>query len=243
MLSPKEFTAKIAQDCEPLYQHHEQAVKSYFDAKPSKEEMIGYFSRRMINERINCIQLAKRVASLPNNTSPEEMFLLSKQAHDEAKHFWYVKEIVEDMLGHEVDVDATYNEIKQAQLKEKTDGYDRFRPAELLEKFECSEDPLALAVYQYIAEGMAHRNWVMQAECAPNKLIAEKYAEIAKDEKFHSSIGRRKLMELCDDATAQQRILEVADEMRKDLFLITCAKSGMNTETKQMMEDAYGVLN
>jgi 1,2-phenylacetyl-CoA epoxidase catalytic subunit len=152
------------------------------------------------------------------------MFLLSKQAHDEAKHFWYVKEIVEDMLGHEVDVDATYNEIKQAQLKEKADGYDRFRPAELLEKFECSEDPLALAVYQYIAEGMAHRNWVMQAECAPNKLIAEKYAEIAKDEKFHASLGRNALESLVTDAETQARAQALADQFIELLWDLRCIK-------------------
>ena len=43
MLSAREFTNKLAQDCEPLYQFHEQSVKSYFEAKPSKKEMIGYF--------------------------------------------------------------------------------------------------------------------------------------------------------------------------------------------------------
>lgn len=224
MLSPKEFTAKLAEQCEPLYQHHEQAVAEYFANKPSKEDMIGYFSRRMINERINCIQLAKRVGSLPMDTSAEEMFLLSKQAHDEAKHFWYVKEIVEDMLGHEVDVDATFEKIKEEQLKQEEDGYDRFRPAELLEHFECSEDPVALAVYQYIAEGMAHRNWVMQAECAPNELIAEKYAEIAKDEKFHASLGRAALEKLVVDPEVQARAQALADQFIAILWDLRCIK-------------------
>jgi 1,2-phenylacetyl-CoA epoxidase catalytic subunit len=82
----------------------------------------------------------------------------------------------------------------------------------------------------------------MMSECIEDDFVARTYAKIAKDEKFHSSIGRRKLMQLCNDSEAQQRILEVADEMRKDLFLITCAKSGMNAESKQIMEDAYGAL-
>mgnify|MGYP003351055258 CR=1 FL=1 len=67
-------------------------------------------------------------------------------------------------------------------------------------------------------------------------------AKIAKDEKFHASIGRRQLLKLCEDPVAQQEILAVANEMRKDLFLITCAKSGMNAESKQIMETAYGEL-
>ena len=221
MLSPKEFTNKLAQDCEPLYQFHEQSVKSYFEAKPSKEEMIGYFSRRMINERINCIQLSKRVSKCDMNTAPEDMFLLSKQAHDEAKHFWFLKEIVEDMLGHEADVAVIDAGIRQAQLNSNTET---IRPAELLERFECSEDPVALAVYQYIAEGMAHRNWVMQAECAPNKLIADKYAEIAKDEKFHASLGRAELEKLVVDSEVQIRAQALAEQFIEVLWDLRCIK-------------------
>jgi hypothetical protein len=222
MLTPKQFTDKLALDCEPLYQFHEQSVKSYFDAKPSKEMMIEYFSRRMINERINCIQLAKRVASLSNDTPAEEMFLLSKQVHDEAKHFWYVKDIVEDMLGREVDVQATLNSIRAKQLND--DGTETIRPAELLERFECSEDPVALAVYQFIAEGMAHRNWVMQAECAPNELIAQKYAEIARDEKFHASLGRAALEKLVVDPVLQKKAAKIAEQFIEVLWDLRCIK-------------------
>jgi rubrerythrin len=221
MLSPKEFTKQLAEQCEPLYQHHEQSVKSYFEAKPSKEAMIGYFSRRMINERINCIQLAKRVSKCSMDTSPEDMFLLSKQAHDEAKHFWFLKEIVEDMAGGEIDVAAIEEDIRQAQLN---NDEETIRPATLLERFECSEDPVALAVYQYIAEGMAHRNWVMQAECAPNKLIAEKYAEIAKDEKFHASLGRAELEKLVVDPEVQARAQDLANQFIAVLWDLRCIK-------------------
>ena len=224
MLSPREFTAKLAEKCEPLYQHHEQAVADYFANKPSKEDMIGYFGRRMINERINCIELSRKVSQLADDVEPEEMFLLSKQTHDEAKHFWYVKEIVEDLAGHAVDVDAMYEEIKTAQLKAEEDGYDRFRPAELLEHFECSEDPVALAVYQYVAEGMAHRNWAMQAECAPNQLIRDKYAEIARDEKFHASLGRSALEKLVVDADVQARAQALANQFIEVLWDLRCIK-------------------
>jgi hypothetical protein len=49
-------------------------------------------------------------------------------------------------------------------------------------------------------------------------------------------------MQLCEDPVAQQQITEVANAMRKDLFLITCAKSGMSPESKAIMENAYGSL-
>lgn len=222
LLTPRAFTDQIESDCESLYQFHEQSVKSYFDANPSKEEMIEYFSRRMINERMNCIQISKRVGALPNSTSPEDMYLLSKQAFDEAKHFWYVKEIVEDMLGHEVDVDATLERIRQKQLSDAET--ETIRPAELLERFECADDPLALAIYQFIAEGMAHRNWVMQAKCAPNELIRAKYEEIAKDEKFHASLGRRALEQLVTDEQTQKRAAELAAQFIAILWDLRCIK-------------------
>ena len=222
MLTPKEFTTKIAQDCEPLYQHQEQGVKNYFAAKPSKEEMIDYFSRRMVNERMNCVQLSKRVIALSPNSDVEVMFLLSKQAHDEAKHFWFLKDIVEDMLGHEVDVDAVVKSLQRKQLADAEN--ETIRPAELLEKFECSEDPLALAVYQYVAEGLAHRNWVMQAECAPNELIRTKYTEIAKDEKFHASIGRNALEKLVVDQETQDRATALASEFIDILWDLRCIR-------------------
>jgi hypothetical protein len=209
MLSPKDFTTKIADACEELYQFQEQGVKSFFEKTPSTETLIDYFSRRMINERINCTEISKRVASMPADTSPEEMFLLCKQAMDEAKHFGFVKEIVEDMLGHTIDVHATYESLKQRQLS----GEVGFFPSTLLQKYECSNDPLALATYQYIAEGMAHRNWVMQAECAPTALIKERYAEIAKDEKFHASLGRAAMEKLVTNEETQARAEVMAKEV------------------------------
>jgi 1,2-phenylacetyl-CoA epoxidase catalytic subunit len=82
----------------------------------------------------------------------------------------------------------------------------------------------------------------MMSECIDDQFIASTYAKIAKDEKFHASIGRNQLIKLCEDPVAQQQIMEVADAMRKDLFLITCAKSGMSPESKAIMENAYGSL-
>jgi len=209
MINAKQFTEQIAQQCEPLYQLTENNVKLYWANRPSKEDTIDYFGRRMINERINCIELSRRVSEMGNDVGPEEMFLISKQAHDEAKHFWFVKDILTDLMGQEPDVDAVHEAIKQKQLR----GEAIALPAELLAKFECTEDPIALAVYQYIAEGMAHRNWVAQAECAPTAMIAEKYAEIAKDEKFHSQIGRMQIEKLVVDQATLAHATELAQEV------------------------------
>jgi rubrerythrin len=144
-----------------------------------------------------------------------------------------VKEVIEHITGKEVDVEAA---IAAESANPTAKG------AALLAKYEAQNDPLALAAYQFIAEGRAERVWNKMAECIQDEFISTTYAKIAKDEKFHASIGRRQLMQLCEDPVAQQQIMEVADAMRKDLFLITCAKSGMSPESKAIMENAYGSL-
>ena len=40
---------------------------------------------------------------------------------------------------------------------------------------------------------------------------------------------------------AQDEINDMINDFRKDLFQVTCAKSGMLPETQKIMEDAYGV--
>jgi rubrerythrin len=215
MLKPvDQYIEELYQDCEPLFLKQEQQVRDYWASNPSKENLIDHFNRRMINERINCIQLCRAVIDADENTSAEDLFLLSKQAHDEAKHFWFVKDIVEELTGQSVDIKAVYQDIRERQLS----GEDQsFRPAILLEKFECSKDPLTLAVYQFVAEGMAARNWAMTAQLAKTQLMRDRYGEIAKDEKFHASLGRRSLAQLVDTEENQIRAKELVDEF---LFLL-----------------------
>ena len=232
-MDAKAFVQQLSKNNEALFRASELQVKSYFDSKPSKEELVDHFTGRMINERMNMIEISAQVAAAPADADVTELNLLSKQAQDEAKHFRMVKDVIEHISGQPVDVVAA---VEQHSKKLDTKG------AALIKKYNGDSDELMLALYQMIAEGRAARNWAMMSECIEDDFVARTYAKIAKDEKFHSSIGRRKLMQLCDDSEAQQRILEVADEMRKDLFLITCAKSGMNAESKQIMEDAYGAL-
>jgi 1,2-phenylacetyl-CoA epoxidase catalytic subunit len=233
-MDARTFVQTLSKNNEALFRASELQVKSYFDSKPSKEELIDHFTGRMINERMNMIEISAQVAAAPADADVTELNLLSKQAQDEAKHFRMVKDVIEHISGQPVDVAAA---VEEHSTKLNSKG------AALIKKYNGDTDELMLALYQMIAEGRAARNWAMMSECIEDDFVARTYAKIAKDEKFHSSIGRRKLMQLCDDKDAQQRISEVADEMRKDLFLITCAKSGMNAESKQIMEDAYGALN
>lgn len=217
MLEPKEFTAQIAKDCEELYKYHENSVKEFMESNPTNEEFVQYFTNRMINERINCTEISRRVSNLDMNTPAEDMFILSKQAFDEAKHFRMVKEIVEFYKGSDVDVEAA---MAASREREKQGG--DIRPATLLEKFEASEDPLSIAVYQYIAEGMAARNWAMQAETSSEEFVRSRYEEIAKDERFHSNIGKRSLEQLVMDPDTQARARKIADEVINLLWNIGC---------------------
>lgn len=228
-----QFIEKLEMGNEAMFRASELQVKSYFDSKPSKAELIDHFKGRMVNERMNMVEIAAQVAAAPANADVNELNLLSKQAQDEAKHFRMVKNVIEHLSGEPCDVEAA---VEEHSKKLDTKG------AALIKKYGADKDPLMLAVYQLIAEGRAARNWKMMSECIEDQFVARTYAKIAKDEKFHASIGRRQLMKMCEDVVNQQRVMEIVDQMRKDLFLITCAKSGMNAESKKIMEEAYGAL-
>ena len=232
-MNAKSFVQQLERNNEALFRASELQVKSYFDSKPSKEELIDHFTGRMINERMNMIEISGAIAQMPADADIDELNLLTKQAQDEAKHFRMVKDVIEHISGKPVDVPAA---VEEHAVRLDTKG------AALIKKYGADQDELMLAVYQLIAEGRAARNWAMMSNCIEDSFIAKTYGKIAKDEKFHSGIGRRKLLQLCDSPEAQDRINAIVDEMRKDLFLITCAKSGMNAESKQIMEDAYGPL-
>lgn len=232
-MNAKQFVTQLSQDNEALFRASELQVKSYFDSRPSQQELTEHFIGRMVNERMNLVEISAQIANAPADADPVHLNLLSKQAQDEARHFRMVKDVVEHISGQPVDVEAA---VQEHSKKLDTKG------AALIKKYGADKDELMLALYQMIAEGRAARNWAMMSECIEDDFVAKTYAKIARDEKFHSQIGRRQLLEFCDDEQAQQRILQVVDQMRKDLFLITCAKSGMNAESKRIMEDAYGPL-
>lgn len=231
MLTGKQFVEKLAKDNEALFRAGELQVKAYFDSKPAIEELTEHFIGRMVNERMNMSEIAQRIANMPADSSPEELQLLTKQCLDEAVHFRMVKEVIEHITGQELDVEAA---IAQESAKPTAKG------AALLAKYEAETDPVALATYQFIAEGRAERNWDMMAACIEDQFIASRYAKIARDEGFHANIGRITLERLATDPSVQARVEELAAQMRRDLFEISCKNSTATVEAKELVADAYG---
>ena len=229
-MDSKQFVAKLAQDNEALFQASEMNVEAYFASTPSKEALVEHFTGRMVNERMNMVEIATKVANAPADTTVETLALLSKQALDEANHFRMVKEVIEHMTGETVDV-ATAIANEEANPTAKG--------AALLAKYEAQNDPLALAAYQFIAEGRAERVWAKMAECIQDEFIATTYAKIAKDEGFHSNIGRRSLELLATDAETQARIEQIARTMRMDLFAVSCMNTTATPEAVKLMDASY----
>jgi hypothetical protein len=231
MLTGKEFVAKIKTDNNALFEASKMNVRAYFDSKPAQEELVDHFIGRMVNERMNMVEISKQVAAMPADADPVELQLLSKQAHDEAIHFRMVKEVIEHIQGSPVDVDAAI--AREAAL-------DTAKGAALLNKYEASKDEAALAAYQLVAEGRAEAVWNEMADCIADEFISSRYAKIARDEGFHASIGGRKLEELAVDADTQARIEGLVAEMRKDLFEISCTNSTVAEGAKELVSEAYG---
>ncbi len=124
-----------------------------------------------------------------------------------------VKEVIEHISGKTVDVvEAFATEAASPQAK----------GAGLLDKYEASSDPAALAAYQLVAEGRAEAVWNEMSECVEDQFISSRYAAIAKDEGFHANIGGWKLEKLVEgSAELQDRILAMVSQMRSDLLEIS----------------------
>lgn len=229
-MDSKQFVAKLAQENEALFQASELNVEAYFASNPSQEALVEHFVGRMVNERMNMVEIANKVANAPADTSTEELALLSKQALDEANHFRMVKEVIEHITGEKVDVEAA---ISAEAAKPTAKG------ATLLAKYEAQNDPLALAAYQFIAEGRAERVWQKMADCIQDEFISTTYAKIAKDEGFHSKIGARTLELLATDAETQARVEQIARTMRMDLFAVSCMNTTATPEAVKLMDASY----
>lgn len=229
MLTGSEFVKKVSQDNEGLFRASELMVKAYFDSKPTKEELTEHFIGRMVNEKLNMVGVAKAIANADLDADPEEMTLLAKQAMDEAVHFKMVKEVVEYVTGKPVDVGAA---VRAEKAKPTAKG------ASLLSKYGELDD-VVLSTYQLIAEGRAERNWDMMAACIEDEFISKRYARIARDEGFHSTIGARKLEKLCTTPEVQERVESLARQMRQDLYEVCCANSKPTEEARKIFEEAY----
>lgn len=230
-MNSKQFVAKIVADNQALFQASQHNVKAYFDSKPAQEELVEHFIGRMVNERMNMVEISKQVANMPADADPVELQLLSQQAHDEAVHFRLVKEVIEHISGKPVDVEAA---IAREAAKPTAKG------AGLLEKYGAENDPVALAAYQLVAEGRAEAVWNQMAECIEDEFVSKTYAKIARDEGFHANIGARKLEQLVIDADVAAKVETLVSAMRRDLYEISCRNTVPAESGKALVADAYG---
>ena len=230
-MNAKQFVAQIVADNQALFQASQHNVKAYFDSKPAQEELVDHFIGRMVNERMNMVEISKQVAELGADADPVELQLLTQQAHDEAVHFRLVKEVIEHIQGSPVDVQAA---IAKEAAKPTAKG------AGLLAKYDAESDPIALAAYQLVAEGRAEAVWNQMADCIEDTFISGAYAKIAKDEGFHSKIGARKLEQLVTTPEAQAHCAKLVEAMRKDLYEISCKNTVAAESGRELVANAYG---
>lgn len=230
MKTAKQFVKELEQGNSALFKASAMQVKAYFESDLSKEELVDHFTGRMVNERMNLVEISKKISELPATTSVKELSLLSKQAQDEAKHYAMVKEVIEHITGEEVDLQAA---VDSWETRVKNKG------ASLINEFDCHNDPIALALYQMCAEGRAGAVWTQMAETIQDEFISSRYSKIARDETFHSKIGAWKLEQLVDTPEAQAHATELVAKMRKALYRISCAGTKFVPEAREMMEQAY----
>ena len=105
-MDAKQFVKKIVDENQALFRASQINVKAYFDSKPAQEELVKHFVGRMVNERMNMVEISNTIAAMPADASTEELELLTRQAQDEARHFRMVKEVIEHMTGKPLDVAA-----------------------------------------------------------------------------------------------------------------------------------------
>lgn len=230
-MDAKQFVQKIIDENQALFRASQHNVKAYFDSKPAQEELVEHFIGRMVNERMNMVEISNAIANMPADADPVELQLLTQQAHDEAVHFRLVKEVIEHIQGAPVDVQAA---IAAEAAKPTAKG------AGLLAKYGAQDDAAALAAYQLVAEGRAEAVWNQMAECIEDEFVSKTYAKIARDEGFHSKIGARKLEQLVTTEAEQVRIESLVAQMRRDLYDISCRNTTAAEDGKQLVADAYG---
>lgn len=231
MMTPEEFVDELWAENEVLYRASELQIKAFYDSNPPKEKLIQNFTRRMVNERMNLTEIMKAIETSDTGTDPKELMSLCKQALDEANHFEMVRNVVEYISGEKVDLGETVS-------KELSDTF--VKGAKLLKKYNCENDPIALALYQAIVEGHASRNWQMMADCLKDPFLANTYGKIAADERFHSKLGRHQLAKLLDTEEKQEYARKLADQMRKDLFQVNCNGTMRIEESRKMIDEYYG---
>lgn len=231
--SSKEFIAEIDQYLAPMMEIGRKIAHQYFlEEKHTTEELAKHFKRKMFNERMNMVEIADRISKLDISEDPTQCVLLAKQVLDEANHFRMVKEVVEYYNNGPVDV-----EKEQIQFGQKEPG----KGAALIEKYGAKNDPLIMALYQYLIEGRASVLWSTMGEIVPDEFVAKRYAKIGRDEKFHQNIGRLELERLCTTQEVQDRVRALLPEIIWDMWEATCMGNTMpSEELKSYMITSYG---
>ena len=234
----KQFLDDLWESFMPLHKVAEIQTRQFFAEKgKDKEQLQKFFNIRVSNERWNMIELAKKVSQLPPDVDPEEARLLSKQVWDEAEHYRIVTEILEKIMGTKLDMNKVYESLGK-------DTPDIRMGASLIHKYEAQDNPIMMHLYQYMAEGRASHVWATMAECADDDFIQSRYSRVARDEKFHSNIGRMMLEKICITQEAQDQAMSYVNEMIWDLFECSCVSLGdfesATPEVQQIMRNAYG---
>ena len=121
-------------------------------------------------------------------------------------------QVVERVTGRPVDLAALLeNEKKGGSAK----------GARILEDMG-KDDVLALHLYQFIAEGRAHRVWQRMSEVCEDSFVSAAYARIARDEKSHREFGRQGLESMEFTPEMKEKALKMAAQIRKELYTISC---------------------
>ena len=237
-MTGKEFVKHVEEKIEPLLRASELQTAAYFRNQPDLDDAIHHFKRRMFNERMNVVEIAKTLADLPASTDPVQIKLLSKQVLDEAKHYDMVRNVIEYLTGSPMSDQEIEEEFAWQMKPENV----KAKGASLFEEIGAEGDETLTAVYQFVAEGRAGRVWFAMANSIDDPVVKRTYSKIAKDETFHSKIGARTMERTCHLNEAEQnKVLEALPKMFERMYWINCMGHEALPETAKMMEEAYGI--
>ena len=230
MTTTRGFIEELESKNEALYRASEMQVEAFFKSNPSTDALVEHFSGRACNEYMNMVEVAQRLATQAAHYDRKMITMLAKQVLDEAVHFDLVAQVIEKLTGQPVNVQELLAREKKA---------DQAKGARCLER-TSEDDRLGLHLYQFIAEGRAHRVWQRMAEVCADPFIASTYGRIAADEKFHHEIGRLGLERALGSEQDRARALALADEMRHELYEVSCMNCVEVPEARALCVDAYG---
>lgn len=228
--STQDFISQLESGNEALFQASEMQVEAFFKSNPSTEAMFEHFAGRCANEYMNMVEVAQHLLEVAPTGDRKMIKLLAHQILDEANHFDMVAKVLERITGRQIDIPAL--------LAQESEGGSA-KGARILEDMG-KDDRMALHLYQFIAEGRAHRVWQRMSEVCSDEMIAKTYAKIAADERKHMEFGRLGLEQSLNSAADQERAMKLANEIRKELYEVSCMNCVEVPEARALCVDAYG---